>query len=701
MLGATVAALVWANCPWPHSYESFWTMRLSVEIGHSGISHDLRWWVNEGLMTLYFLVVGLEARRELEVGQLRERWTVRIPLVAAIGGMAAAVAIYLVFNAGGPGARGWGAAMSTDTAFLLGVLALVAPGGTRLRVRLLTLSLFDDVVALVVIAVVYTGSVSVVPLLAAIGLFAVLAARRYPPNGWPRGAAGVVGLSIWVALSESGIDPVVGGLAIGLVTSASLPRRTTLSRAVEHIRLFREQPTPELALTAQRSVASALSPNERVEYMLHRGTSYVIVPMFALANAGIQLDSHLLGRAVGSPITLGIFLAYVLGKPIGITASATLGLRLRVGPRALATPAIVGGGIVAGIGFTVSLLIANLVFHGQALQEAKLGILATPIVSSLIGLVAFRVIDRLPTSVWMRQLTRTVEDIVDLSDDVDPARDHIRGGADAPITLVEYGDYECPYCGLAEGVVRELLASFADDLRYVWRHLPLTDVHPHAQIAAEAAEAAAAQGAFWGMHDELIAHQGDLTARDLTRYAEVLGLDTAGFPAELRTAKYAQRVAEDVATADASGVTGTPSFFINGKRNHGSYDVVSLTSAVRAAQSRATARAARSAGPQVAQARTMHRGPRSGSRVRSAGGLEGSRGERAIPDPSDSHAPSARRRHEHQAARTCRRESLRSSGCQRQNGEGVYTARATSRRREATRRTPELRALRHIRLLTT
>jgi Na+/H+ antiporter NhaA len=375
------AALVWANCPWPHAYESFWTTTLSVEIGRSGISHDLRWWVNEGLMTLYFLVVGLEAGRELEVGQLRERWTVRIALVAAIGGMAAAVALYLAFNAGGPGARGWGVAMSTDTAFLLGVLALAAPGGTRLRVRLLTLALFDDLVALVVIAVVYTASVSVVPLLAAIGLFAVLAARRYPASGWPRGAAGLIGLSIWVALSESGIDLVAGGLAIGLVTSASLPRRTTLSRAVEHIRRFREQPTPELARTAQRSVASALSPNERLEYMLHRWTSYLIVPMFALANAGIQLNSHLLSRAVGSPIALGIFVAYVLGKPIGITASATLGLRLRVGPRALATPAIVGGGIVAGVGFTVSLLIANLVFHGQALQEAKLGILATPIVS--------------------------------------------------------------------------------------------------------------------------------------------------------------------------------------------------------------------------------------------------------------------------------------------------------------------------------
>jgi Na+/H+ antiporter NhaA len=167
MLGATVAALVWANSPWPHSYESFWNTPLSLKIGHYGISHDLRQWVNEGLMTLFFLVVGLEARRELEVGQLREAWTVRIPLIAAIGGMAAPVAIYLAFNAGGPGARGWGAAMSTDTAFLLGVLALVAPGGTRLRVRLLTMTLFDDLIALVVIATVYARHVSVVPLLRA------------------------------------------------------------------------------------------------------------------------------------------------------------------------------------------------------------------------------------------------------------------------------------------------------------------------------------------------------------------------------------------------------------------------------------------------------------------------------------------------------------------------------------------------------
>jgi protein-disulfide isomerase len=186
-----------------------------------------------------------------------------------------------------------------------------------------------------------------------------------------------------------------------------------------------------------------------------------------------------------------------------------------------------------------------------------------------------------------------LEDLVDLAEDVDPHRDHVRGGHHAPVTLVEYGDYECPYCGQAEPVVRELLRSFGDDLRYVWRHLPLNDVHPHAQIAAEAAEAAGSQEAFWEMHDMLIGHQEQLTPADLERYAEELGLDARRFWAELRQERYAARVAEDVASADASGVAGTPSFFINGKRQHGAYDIATLSSAVRAARERAVAKQTR------------------------------------------------------------------------------------------------------------
>jgi protein-disulfide isomerase len=179
------------------------------------------------------------------------------------------------------------------------------------------------------------------------------------------------------------------------------------------------------------------------------------------------------------------------------------------------------------------------------------------------------------------------EAILDLARDVDPDRDHIRGSENAPVTLVEYGDFECPYCGQAEAVIRDLLASSGDDLRYVWRHLPLNDVHPRAQAAAEAAEAAAAQGRFWEMHDTLLAHQDALTPRDLRRYAEELGLDVERFWDELRRRVHAPRVAEDVASAELSGVSGTPTFFINGRRHWGAYDLATLTQVVRAASARA------------------------------------------------------------------------------------------------------------------
>jgi Na+/H+ antiporter NhaA len=588
LLCAAVAALLWANSPWSDSYESLWTTKLSVRLGGDGISMDLRHWVNEGLMTFFFLVVGLEAKRELDTGELRERRRIGIPVVAAVGGMALPVAIYLAFNAGGSGAHGWGAAMSTDTAFALGVLALVAPGGTRLRVRLLTLAVVDDLVALVVIATVYAGHVSMGPLAIAVGLFCLLFVLRYAPTAWRRQAAAILGVALWVALFESGIDPIIAGLAVGLVTSAYPPARSDLERVTELTRSFREQPTPALARSAQLSVAGAISANERLQYWLHPWTSFVIVPLFALANAGIHVDSQLLGDAVTSPVTLGILFGYVVGKPLGILSATWLASRPWLGGlrRALSWPVIAGGGAVAGIGFTVSLLISSLAFEGKQLEEAKLGVLAAALIASLLAWGVFRVVRRLPTDVRARQIAGTADELLDLSEEVDPDRDHIRGSEDAPVTLVEYGDYECPYCGQAEVVVRELLVSFGDDLRYVWRHLPLNDVHRNAQQAAEAAEAAAAQDSFWEMHDKLLQNQDQLMAPDLSRYAEELGLDVERFWDELRRREHAQRVAEDVATADASGVAGTPSFFINGRRHQGAYDIETLTAAVRAARAR-------------------------------------------------------------------------------------------------------------------
>jgi len=280
-----------------------------------------------------------------------------------------------------------------------------------------------------------------------------------------------------------------------------------------------------------------------------------------------------------------------LGKPLGTMAGAALVTRslLRGIGRGLSWPVIAGGGVVNGIGFTVSLLISSIAFRGQSLEEAKLGVLVAALIATAGAWAAFRIIRRLPPEVRARQISGTADDLVDLSDEVDPARDHVRGGDGAVVTLVEYGDYECPYCGQAEVVIRELLASFGDDLRYVWRHLPLNDVHEHTQMAAEAAEAAAAQGAFWPMHDKLLDHQDELAALDLRRYAAELGLDVERFRDDIHRHRYADRIAEDVASAYASGVAGTPSFFINGKRYEGAYDLTTLTAAVRAARTRAAA----------------------------------------------------------------------------------------------------------------
>jgi protein-disulfide isomerase len=322
---------------------------------------------------------------------------------------------------------------------------------------------------------------------------------------------------------------------------------------------------------------------------LHPWTSYVIVPLFALANAGIHLTGRLLSDAVSSPITLGILIGYVVGKPIGVFAGSWLASRPALhGPRSpISGPVLLTAGVTAGVGFTVSLLVSSLAFSGERLDEARLGALATVLVAPTLAWIGTRVIRRLPNDLRGRQIGRTAEDILDLADEVDTDRDHVRGSDDAPVTLVEYGDFECPYCGQAEGVIRELLSDHGDDVRYVWRHLPLNDVHPTAQLAAEASEDAAAQGKFWDMYDTLLSHQSDLTARDLRRYASDLGLDVDRFADELHRREHASRVSQDVASADESGVSGTPTFFINGRRHYGVYDIDALTQAVEAAKARA------------------------------------------------------------------------------------------------------------------
>jgi Na+/H+ antiporter NhaA/predicted DsbA family dithiol-disulfide isomerase len=557
-----------------------------VRLGDHELAEDLREWVNGGLMTLFFFLVGLEARREFDLGELRERPRLVLPLLAGLAGMAVPVGLYLAITAGTPAMGGWGVAMSTDTALALGLLALVGSRSAALRSFLLTVVVVDDIVALAVVGIVYTERVSTPALLVAVAFLAlVVAARALGFRHAPIYLA--LGIGTWLALLAGGLDPVVAGLVLGLLTFAYPAGRQDLERATDLVRAFREQPTAELARSARVGLGAAISPNDRLQQLIAPWVTFAIVPVFALANAGIVLSGEFLARAATSPITIAIVVAYVVGKPVGIVGTSALvtwATRGRLRPP-VGWAGVAGGGTIAGVAFTVSLLIASLAFTGQELEEATLGVLASAVLAPAVTWSVFRVTAMLPAPRRIRALLGTSTVIVDLADDVDPDRDHVRGPSDAPVTVVEYGDFECPYCGQAEPSVRELLAE-QGDVRYVWRHLPLTDVHPRAFIAARAAEAAGEQGAFWAMHDRLLDHQDALRPSDLERHATELGLDVELFRTAVHDERAAERIAEDVDSADRSGVSGTPTFFVNGRRHHGAYDIDSLTKDVRIARGR-------------------------------------------------------------------------------------------------------------------
>jgi Na+/H+ antiporter NhaA/protein-disulfide isomerase len=547
LASATLAALIWCNVA-GGSFDTFWNTRLSVNVASHAIAMDLHEFVNSGLMALFFLVVGLEARREWDMGELRVRSRVTLPFLVGLGGMLVPIAISVV----------------------------------------------DDLLGLAIIAIFYSSHVRWLPLL--IGALLLAAVGILTRRGLLNGPAlPLLGIASWVAFFESGVDPIVSGLVIGLMTCAYPAARETLEQATETFREFREQPTARLAAEARQVVRGAISPNERLQERYHGLTAYVIVPLFALANADVKISGSFLAHAYTSPATLGIMIGYIAGKPVGTAGTAWLVSRVTRGR--LKPPvgwgSVIGVGAVAGIGFTVALLISSLAFNGPVLAEAKLGVLSGAVCATGLTAVVFHGLNLFSPRTRLRALLGTSAAVTDLAVPVDPERDHLRGPKDgALITLVEYGDFECPYCGQAEPAVRALIQEYSGfELRFVFRHLPLTDVHPHAQMAAEAAEAAARQGKFWEMHDTLMDHQGALTVRDLIGYAGDLGLDVDKFTTDVRKHVGAGRIAEDIDSADLATVSGTPTFFINGNRYYGAFDLAALKEAVHAAKLRAIAAA--------------------------------------------------------------------------------------------------------------
>jgi len=581
LAAAIIVALCWANLG--ASYTKMWQAHLSVQLAHHGVDLTLHEWVNSGLMTAFFAVVGLETRREFDLGELRDRSRLLLPVAAGTGGAAASVGLYLLLNnASGP-AAGWGVAMSTDTALALGVLAVAGRSAPeRTRIFLLTLFVIDDLLALLVIAVVYSSDVRPWPLVVAVlAYLALLGAVKAGAN--VPGSYLLFGTVMWLATLSSGIDPLVTGLLLGLTAAAYSPGRSSLEAAFGLFRRYREQPSSDFAKEAVAGLAATLSPNARLQKLLHPWTGYVIVPLFALANAGVQLTGPQAHRAFTSPFTWSIVVAYLIGKPVGVVLTSVL--VAVIGRNKVTVPvgwaSVVGSGTVAGTAFTVSLLIANLAFTGERLEQARVAVLLTIVGSLATTFVVFAATRLLDPMRRTRALTGDAEMLLDLTTPVQAGRDHARGPGDALVTIVEYGDFECPSCGRAE---RSLSTGhLGGDVRLVWRHLPIPEVHPHAVLAAQAAEAAAAQGKFWEFHDVLLTHQDHLRIEDLRRYAQQLGMDQVRFLREIRDGKYAHRVAQDVASADASDVSGTPTFFINGRRHYGPHDAKTLTKAVQAA----------------------------------------------------------------------------------------------------------------------
>jgi Na+:H+ antiporter, NhaA family len=391
LVGATVLALAWANSPWSGAYERLWTTEIGIRAGSTELVLDLRHWVDDGLMALFFLVVGLEVTREVTVGELRDRRTIGVPVLAALGGMVLPAAIYLAFNAGGPGGNGWGIAMATDIAFVLGALALVGPRcPDQLRLFLLTVAIVDDIGAILVIAVFYSDDLSVLPLLAAAVLVGALVALRWI-RVWRSPALVAIGLALWLAVYESGVHATIAGVLIGLLVATRAPAPS--DELDPYARALSEDTTAEHARLAGLAVKSTVSPNERIQHALHPWTSYLIVPVFAFANAGVRLDGETLRQAATSPVTLGIVTALLVGKSFGITGSTLLALRLRLGllPGDIRRGQLVGGATLAGIGFTVALFITDLAFSDPELREqAIVGVLAGSMLAALLGFVVFR-----------------------------------------------------------------------------------------------------------------------------------------------------------------------------------------------------------------------------------------------------------------------------------------------------------------------
>jgi NhaA family Na+:H+ antiporter len=393
LLTAAVVAIVWANSPFKDQYADLFGTRITIDAALFRIDEDLRHWINDALMAFFFFVVGLEIKREFLRGELRGLQSAALPAIAAFGGMAGPALIYTAFNAGGAGGDGWGIPMATDIAFALGILALLGRRiPTQLRVFLLALAIVDDIGAILVIAVFYSGDIQVDSLALAGGLLALIYAMyRLGIQNIP--AYFVVGAFVWLAVFESGIHATIAGVVLGLMTPLD-PVKVTIG---DRLRAVLQRVTTRVrvseAASAELANEQELGPLYRLEHGLHPLTSFLIVPLFALANAGVSLEPDAVSDAVGTPVTWGVAVGLLCGKPIGIVLFAWLTVRMGISPlpKDVTWAQVLGVGVLAGVGFTVALFVNELAFDsGVLIERGKIGILAGSLAAGIGGYLMLR-----------------------------------------------------------------------------------------------------------------------------------------------------------------------------------------------------------------------------------------------------------------------------------------------------------------------
>ena len=398
LLLAAIVAMVWANSAWAESYDALWHTRLGITVGSFEMAEDLQHWVNDALMVIFFFVVGLEIKYEFVAGHLRDPKAASVPIIAAFGGMAVPALLYFLIVGQGEGASGWGIPMATDIAFAVGVLGLL---GRRIpspaRVFLLTLAIVDDIGAIAVIAVFYTADLSFGWLAcAAIAFLAVVVLRKL--RVWSMPVYVVVGVVAWFATYQSGVHATIAGVILGMLAPARPLLQESVARGYARRALADHHFTVEELDRLRFLLRESVPTVARLQNRLHPLSSYVVLPIFALANAGIDLGGGVLGDALDSKVTLGVAVGLVLGKVVGITAASWLAIKARLGrlPHETSWPMLVGLGVVGGVGFTVSLFITGLSFPGneQLVADAKVGVLGGSVVAAALGTVVLLVSSR-------------------------------------------------------------------------------------------------------------------------------------------------------------------------------------------------------------------------------------------------------------------------------------------------------------------